>query len=92
MASTTGCADHHGQPVVVTGLPALHFSSAASCCIILDCGTCHALHVLGHFGPLLLASLIYNASRSPSALMIWFIKLNSENTHKTSKTTRNRRK
>jgi len=61
---------------VLDGLVALHSSSAVSCCIILDCGIQHNLHMLGHCGSLLLATLICKASRSSSTLMIWLIKSN----------------
>ena len=49
MVLTAGRGSYHGQPMVVAGLFALHFSATASRYIILDHDTCHGLHAFGSF-------------------------------------------
>jgi len=72
----------HGQPVAATmvflcwlaRLFPSRFSSNAFSLGHLELWYLHGLSVLGVFGPSLLASLIREASKSTSALMLWAYK------------------
>ena len=67
----TGRGGHHSQAVAPYVPSFFQFSSVTSSRISLAYyGICHGMVVLGHFQPLLIASLIYKASKH--LLLIYF--------------------
>ena len=63
LATTTARGRHHTLPVVATGCCGFRFSFVAAWCSARDHGIWHGLVMVRLFWPLLLASLIFKASK-----------------------------
>jgi len=68
---TTVCGAHHSYALVVIGMLFSLLSFVAFYYIICDCGICHGMPVFGHFGQLLLTSLICKPLNHSSIHMLW---------------------